>query len=102
MKKPKRAFDTVILPGGQAEMLLADTREFLASEGWYRTTGVPYRRGYLLHGRPGTGKSQSQPIQYVTTTKMPHRLDDPCTGKRIIYTHLHTFAHNGRVRVISS
>ncbi|KAJ6448744.1 P-loop containing nucleoside triphosphate hydrolase protein [Mycena vitilis] len=38
-------------------LLLSDTTEFLASEGWYASAGVPYRRGYLLHGAPGTGKS---------------------------------------------
>lgn len=24
---------------------------------WYRSIGVPYRRGYTLHGPPGTGKT---------------------------------------------
>lgn len=24
---------------------------------WYKTRGVPYRRGYLLYGPPGTGKT---------------------------------------------
>jgi len=37
--------------------LLEDAREFLASEKWYAQRGIPYRRGYLLHGVPGGGKS---------------------------------------------
>eukprot|EP00946_MAST-07B_sp_MAST-7B-sp1_P000552 g552.t1 len=41
----------------QAEALLADAREFLESERWYTERGIPYRRGYLLHGIPGGGKS---------------------------------------------
>jgi chaperone BCS1 len=24
---------------------------------WYAERGIPYRRGYLLHGVPGSGKS---------------------------------------------
>jgi chaperone BCS1 len=32
-------------------------REFLASAEWYQQVGVPYRRGYLLYGPPGNGKS---------------------------------------------
>jgi chaperone BCS1 len=24
---------------------------------WYTDRGIPYRRGYLLHGTPGSGKS---------------------------------------------
>jgi SpoVK/Ycf46/Vps4 family AAA+-type ATPase len=41
----------------QAEHLLEDAREFLESERWYTERGIPYRRGYLLHGIPGGGKS---------------------------------------------
>jgi SpoVK/Ycf46/Vps4 family AAA+-type ATPase len=31
--------------------------EFLAGEGFYRERGLPYRRGYLLYGVPGSGKT---------------------------------------------
>ena len=44
-------------PLDQAEALLADAREFLESERWYTERGIPYRRGYLLYGIPGGGKS---------------------------------------------
>ena len=37
------------------QALLEDAREFLASEAWYTERGIPYRRGYLLHGVPGGG-----------------------------------------------
>jgi len=30
---------------------------FLQSEEWYIEKGIPFRRGYLLHGPPGTGKT---------------------------------------------
>lgn len=53
----RRPADSVVLDGGVAERLLADAREFLASSAWYLARGIPYRRGYLLHGPPGTGKS---------------------------------------------
>ncbi|KAJ7132511.1 P-loop containing nucleoside triphosphate hydrolase protein [Mycena epipterygia] len=57
--KNRRAFSTLILPGGIKELLLADAKEFLASEEWYTFAGVPHRRGYLLYGEPGTGKSST-------------------------------------------
>ncbi|KAF6266677.1 P-loop containing nucleoside triphosphate hydrolase protein [Scenedesmus sp. NREL 46B-D3] len=41
----------------QADSLLTDCQEFLASEEWYAHHGIPYRRGYLLYGPPGTGKT---------------------------------------------
>ncbi|KAF7309272.1 p-loop containing nucleoside triphosphate hydrolase protein [Mycena indigotica] len=57
--KNRRAFSTLILPTGVKETLLADAKEFLASEEWYTFAGVPHRRGYLLYGEPGTGKSST-------------------------------------------
>jgi chaperone BCS1 len=52
-----RPLDSVLLDGDQANELLADMREFLAGRDWYQAIGVPYRRGYLLHGPPGNGKT---------------------------------------------
>lgn len=58
-----RPISSVILPRcpltglDQATALLRDVREFLESEWWYCERGIPYRRGYLLHGKPGSGKS---------------------------------------------
>lgn len=48
---------TPVLPSGVLESLLADAAWFSANEGWYHSVGVPYRRGYLLHGVPGSGKT---------------------------------------------
>jgi len=55
-KKP-RAIDSVILDEDLAEGLLADARGFLSSAEWYQDVGIPYRRGYLLYGPPGCGKT---------------------------------------------
>lgn len=37
--------------------LMLSSQEFLASREWYAERGLPYRRGYLLYGPPGCGKS---------------------------------------------
>ena len=52
-----RSIESVILPDGQQEVILADIRRFLEAEEWYHGMGIPYRRGYLLSGVPGSGKS---------------------------------------------
>ncbi|KAJ7182315.1 P-loop containing nucleoside triphosphate hydrolase protein [Mycena crocata] len=57
--KSRRALSTLILPTDIKETILADAREFLASEKWYKVAGIPHRRGYLLYGAPGTGKSST-------------------------------------------
>jgi chaperone BCS1 len=54
-----RELGTVILSKEKKTALLEDIKSFLdlESRAWYARRGIPYRRGYLLHGPPGTGKS---------------------------------------------
>lgn len=52
-----RKLDSVVLPEGRAEGLLADVVRFRDGQEWYLKRGVPWRRGYLLYGPPGGGKS---------------------------------------------
>lgn len=55
--KRVRPYDSVILDGSASDEILRDVEEFLNSQKWYLDRGIPYRRGYLLHGPPGCGKS---------------------------------------------
>jgi chaperone BCS1 len=54
---PERELESVVLPDGMAEAILSDADKFLRTREWYNERGVPYRRGYMLAGPPGTGKS---------------------------------------------
>jgi hypothetical protein len=56
---PQRDLDTVVLAPGQSERLLGDLQTFLAAEADYTRLGIPWHRGYLLHGPPGTGKTSA-------------------------------------------
>ncbi len=56
-KQPTRDLSSIVLNGNNKEILIEDIKDFQSSESWYKRTGVPYRRGYLLHGPPGNGKS---------------------------------------------
>lgn len=56
-KRRKRPIETVILPKGMSDTLMNDVRQFIDSEQWYKEMSVPWRRGYLLTGPPGNGKS---------------------------------------------
>lgn len=55
--RPRRQYETVILDKDIADNILGDVREFLSTRQWYSQRGVPYRRGYLLYGPPGCGKT---------------------------------------------
>ena len=48
----------VLSPMGKSCVdLLEDIETFRNSENEYKARGIPYRRGYLLYGMPGTGKT---------------------------------------------
>ena len=53
----KRPLESVILDQGVKERILGDVNDFLGRQRWYVDRGIPYRRGYLLYGPPGSGKS---------------------------------------------
>ena len=56
--KSRRPLSSIILQEGVIHSLVEDVKEFLETEDWYVKSGIPHRRGYLLHGPPGTGKSE--------------------------------------------
>ena len=57
--RPSRPMETVVLEHDQKARVLADINEYLhpSTPTWYARRGIPYRRGYLFEGAPGTGKS---------------------------------------------
>jgi mitochondrial chaperone BCS1 len=58
-RKSRRSIDSIVLPDGVIKDLLQDAQDFIQSEDWYADAGIPFRRGYLLHGPPGTGKTST-------------------------------------------
>jgi len=55
--KAVRPYSSVILHDRTADQVAQDVDDFLNAQNWYLDRGIPYRRGYLLHGPPGCGKS---------------------------------------------
>ncbi|KAF9500462.1 mitochondrial chaperone BCS1, partial [Pleurotus eryngii] len=53
----KRPLQSVVLQPGVSEKIARDVKTFLNRRQWYAERGIPYRRGYLLHGPPGSGKT---------------------------------------------
>lgn len=51
-----RLLKTVYLPDEGLD-ILEDIKSFFSKQTWYQHRGIPFRRGYLLHGPPGGGKS---------------------------------------------
>ncbi|EWZ97402.1 hypothetical protein FOWG_01885 [Fusarium oxysporum f. sp. lycopersici MN25] len=59
MSKPTRPMSTIALDETIKQSLIKDLSRYLnpRTKNWYATRGIPYRRGYLFSGPPGTGKT---------------------------------------------
>ncbi|KAM0244109.1 hypothetical protein ACHAP5_006591 [Fusarium lateritium] len=59
MSKPTRPMSTIALDEALKQSLIKDLSRYLnpRTKNWYATRGIPYRRGYLFSGPPGTGKT---------------------------------------------
>ncbi|KAL6880059.1 hypothetical protein ACP4OV_011624 [Aristida adscensionis] len=50
-------FETLAMEPAKKKEIMDDLDAFRNNRDFYRRTGKPWKRGYLLHGPPGTGKS---------------------------------------------
>jgi hypothetical protein len=65
-----RKIDTIILKNGLKDEIKSDLDLFLNSEEWYTDRDIPYTRGYLFYGYPGTGKTSI--IKGISTYSKRH------------------------------
>jgi chaperone BCS1 len=91
MPRKRRLLDSVILDDGIKERIVEDVKAFIGSGKWYNdrgeqaliyatlvlqpanpVPGIPYRRGYLLYGPPGSGKSSFIQSLAVSGTDFTH------------------------------
>jgi hypothetical protein len=52
-------WDQLVLDSSITSLLKDDFGSFFEREPWFRKMRLPFRRGYLLHGPPGNGKSSA-------------------------------------------
>ncbi|KAJ2455465.1 Complex III assembly protein translocase and chaperone [Coemansia sp. RSA 2336] len=57
LPRKRRLLQSVILDRNVSEGIVTDVQDFIANGKWYDDRGIPYRRGYLLYGPPGSGKT---------------------------------------------
>jgi chaperone BCS1 len=81
-KKGPRSRESLVLSPSAFAQVLDDAAAFLGRRAWYEQMGLPWRRGYLLHGPPGNGKSSlvhvlaSELGTSVNVANLSHFADD--------------------------
>jgi len=50
-------FDNLVLPSGMSEQIRGDVQQWLDSRDLYEQHGIPWKRGMILVGPPGNGKT---------------------------------------------
>jgi ATP-dependent 26S proteasome regulatory subunit len=51
------SWNDLVLDATVLQLVKNDYESFFARENWFRALKLPFRRGYLLHGPPGNGKT---------------------------------------------
>ena len=79
------SFDDLVLAGDLKAQIVDDFTTFMGARSTYERYGVPYRRGILLLGPPGNGKthclralirSSAAPCLYVMSLKAKYRTEE--------------------------
>ena len=59
IEKSKRFIDSIYSSDNAPLNLLMDAKNFIHNEKIYKDCSMPYKRNYLLYGKPGSGKTSS-------------------------------------------
>jgi len=83
-----RTFESVIMDKNKKNNLINDITTFINNEKWYHTRGIPYTRGYLFYGCPGSGKSSLVKAMATLTKSNIHYInlsDEKLTDNNLMY-----------------
>ena len=73
-------WESVLLDHDLNESLREDYETFWESEPWFMEQGLPYRRGFLLYGPPGNGKTTVARIMACHPQVASFSIDFSCEG----------------------
>ena len=110
--RQRRPLESVVLKQGLCDQVVKDVKDFIQGPEWYRSRGIPYRRGYLLYGPPGCGKTSfitalAGELQYsisvlnlsdrsMSDDRLQHRLADAPQNSLILLEDIDAVFVNSR------
>jgi len=76
MRLPARyEWDSLVLDDSVTQLLRRDFELFFERESWFRRNRLPFRRGYLLYGPPGNGKTSVVRLMALHPLIEAHTMD---------------------------
>src|SRR5439155_19831169 len=82
-------------------MLRRDFELFFEREAWFRQHGLPFRRGYLLYGRAGNGKTSVVRVMAAHPLVEAHTLDfNEDTDNKDLYCLFNAAQHSAPALII--
>ena len=75
IKRPKWAWDDLILPGTMAAEIRGNAESFVGAKAHYKALKLPYRRGFLFAGPPGIGKTFAAKVLFSKLKASAYALD---------------------------
>lgn len=95
-RRPNATWDDVILPDGMAAEIRANIEGFFKSGPLYKEMGIPHKRGFLLAGPPGNGKTLMAKVMAADRTlnfcwlKLTNKLEDEHISSAFDYAYRHS------------
>lgn len=81
-RKTARPLSSLVFADNIGHAIVDDAKAFFKRQMWYVKTGIPFRRGYMIEGPPGNGKSSlihalaSELNTNISVVNMNHFTDD--------------------------
>jgi ATPase family associated with various cellular activities (AAA) len=85
-------WDSIVLDATTRRLVRKDFELFFQREDWFRQNKLPYRRGYLLYGPPGNGKSATIRVMASHPHIRPYAIDLSDAEEKSASV-LHQFGH---------
>jgi len=82
--KTNKTLENTIYSDAVVKQVFTDVEWFMNNEQWFTSRGIPYKRGYILHGPPGTGKCLGRGTPVLMWDGFVKKIEDVVVGDVLV------------------